>query len=246
MKITGTINRGGETLDVTINISETKYLWSDIIKECESWDTIEIPEEITNINEHAFSECTKLTSINVDDNNPKYSSMNGVLFNKDGTELIKYPMDRSDMDYFIPNDVAKIHDFAFHNCTNLISVTIPKNVTSIGSNAFQNCTKLRYIGIPNAVTSIDDCAFSGCTDLTYVNMGNGIKYIGEYAFDCCTSMTSIIIPDNVTCINEGAFYGCTNVEYISMPNSIEYIGTNAFIGCRTIEHIHIRAVNKEE
>jgi hypothetical protein len=77
-----------------------------------------------------------------------YSSVDGVLFNKLQTLLIKYPEGKSDNSYTIPDSVTSIGGWAFYNCTSLTSITIPDSVTSIGNNAFYNCTSLSSVTLP--------------------------------------------------------------------------------------------------
>jgi hypothetical protein len=109
--------------------------------------------------------CTSLNAIMVDTNNPAYSSVDGVLFNKTRTTLIKCP-ERKAGSYTIPNSVTSIGESAFAGCTSLTSVTIPNTVTNIGNFAFYSCTGLTNVVIGNSVTSIGGGAFSACYSLT--------------------------------------------------------------------------------
>jgi hypothetical protein len=91
-----------------------------------------IPDSVTSIEDYAFYSCGVLTSITIPENNPNYCSINGVLFNKDVTEIIQYPIGRTDTEYTIPNGVTTISDSAFYQCKSLTSITIPVSVTEIG------------------------------------------------------------------------------------------------------------------
>jgi hypothetical protein len=152
-----------------------------------------------------FDDCTNLTSITVDINNANYSSLDGVLFNKNKTTLILFPVGKGGSYTTIPNSVTSIGYRAFQFCTNLTSIVIPDSVTSIGVYAFISCTNLTYVVIPNSVTSIGDSAFGVCTNLTSVVIPNSVTRIGDYAFDRCTALTSIAIPHSVTSIGSNAF-----------------------------------------
>jgi hypothetical protein len=99
-------------------------------------------------------------------NNPTYSSLNGVLFNKSQTTLIEYPGGLNGS-YTIPGSVTSIGEEAFEG-NSLSSVTIPDSVTSIGEGAFDQCIRLTSVTIPNSVTNIGTDAFEDCASLTSV------------------------------------------------------------------------------
>ena len=192
---------------------------------CSSLTSVTIPDSVTSIGYSALSSCTSLTSIEVSYDNENYSSVDGVLFDKDKTKLIQYPAGSNRTIYSIPNSVISIGSDAFVGCTSLTSVT------SIGGSAFSGCTNLTSITIPDSVTSIGSYAFEDCTSLTSVTIGNSVTSIGGSAFSGCTSLTSITIPDSVTSIGDYAFYECTSLKSVTIPNSVTSIGHNAFYGC---------------
>ncbi len=133
---------------------------------CLCFTKIIIPENVISIGDSAFMYCESLTEISVDSSNQYYSSDEyGVLFNKDKTTLIQYPIGNTRTDYFIPNSVTSVNDYAFWGCTNLTSITIPDSVTSIGASVFWRCTNLTSVTIGDSVTSIGPSAFSDCTNL---------------------------------------------------------------------------------
>ena len=187
--------------------------------DCTSLTSFKIPNSVTSIGDYAFNSCSSLTSIKVDSDNQYYFSQDGVLFNKNKTTLIQYPIGNTRTSYTIPDSVTRIGDSAFEYCTRLTSVTIGKSVTSIGYNAFSDCTNLTSVTIPDSVTSIGEYAFSNCTSLTSVTIGNSVKYIYVGAFYICTSLTSVTIPDSITSIGDWAFGVCYELE------DVYYCGT---------------------
>ena len=206
---------------------------------CKGLTSITIPDSVTSINSSAFDGCSNLNQINVDTANTAYLSVNGVLFNKDKTELIRYPEGKTDTSYAIPNSVTSIGDWAFENCSSLTSVTIPDSVKSICQVAFRDCSSLTSITIPDSVTSIGEWAFSGCSGLTSVTIGNSVTSIANGTFMCCGSLTSIAIPNSVTSIGSSAFYDCSSLTSVTIGNSVTSIGETAFGGCSSLTSITI-------
>jgi hypothetical protein len=149
-----------------------------------------------------FIECTNLTSITVDNANANYSSLDGVLFNKNQTTLITFPGGKGGSYTTIPNSVTSIGDYAFNQCTNLTSVVIPNSVTSIGDSAFRECT-----------------------NLTSVVIGNSVTIIGYNAFYLCANLTSIAIPTSVTTIGNGAFLS-SGLLTVTIANNQVISGTS--------------------
>ncbi len=122
--------------------------------------SLEIGSNVSSIGNGVFMYCYGLSNITVDDNNKNYSSDEyGVLFNKDKTELIQYPIGNTRKNYTIPNDVTEIGYGSFGFCNNIISVDIPTGVTKIDDFAFYKCSGLTSIAIPKSVTSIGYAAF---------------------------------------------------------------------------------------
>ena len=157
---------------------------------CGGLTSVTIPNSVTTIGLYAFWGCKGLIGINVDGNNKEYSSIDGVLYNKDVSELICYPCGMPLNSFSIPNSVTTIMTYAFLECDGLTSVTIPNSIKFIRDNAFSGCTGLTSVTIPNSVTTIGDYVFSGCTGLTSVTIGNSVTTIGR-AFRNCNNIKEI-------------------------------------------------------
>ena len=148
---------------------------------CTGLKSITIPSSVTEIGENAFRGCKGLTSITADKNNKNYTSVNGVLFNKNKTEILAYPNAKSSS-YVIPSSVTEIGSAAFYDCTGLKSVTIPSSVKEIGIDAFSGCTGLKSVTISNGVTNIESWAFYGCTGLKSVTIPSSVAEICGSSF----------------------------------------------------------------
>ena len=211
----------------SINIPDSiASIGSYAFRGCSSLTSIKIPKSVVRIDSSAFSS-SGLASITVDSRNLEYSSVDGVLFNKNKTQLVTHPAGKG-ISYSIPNGVTSISSYAFSGCSSLTSITIPNSVTSIGYCAFEDCSSLTSITIPNNVTSIGYCAFEDCSSLTSVTIPNSVTSIGSYAFSGCSSLTSVTIPDGVTSIEPYAFQNCSRLASIAIPASVTTIYYGAF------------------
>ena len=206
---------------------------------CSRITSITIPSSVTSLGKHVFESCESLTNISVSSNNPNYSSVNGVLFNKNKTELIQYPTGSSLTQYDVPNGVTTICDRAFGYCRKLTGVTISNTVTTIESFAFNACSGLVSVYIPNSVTSIGDSVFSFCKNLKNITIPSSVKSIGDYTFQYCSSLTNVSIPDSVTSIGSWAFEECSSLTNVTIPDSVTEIGNNAFYNCLSLTHIAV-------
>jgi hypothetical protein len=220
---------------VTIPNSVINIGWG-AFQEC-ALTNVTIPNSVTSIGDLAFDSCRGLTAITVNTNNPAYSSVAGVLFNKSQTTLIEYPEGKAGS-YTIPNSVTSIGDWAFDECAGLTNVTIPNSLTSIGNGAFNECAGLTSVTIPNGVTSIGYEAFEDCFSLATVTIPNSVTTIGDAAFVDCTSLTSVTIPNSLTSIG-GWFDYCTSLSSVTIPNSVTSIGDAAFNGCSSLTNVTI-------
>ncbi len=213
--------------------SNVTLIGSSAFEGCSGLTSITIPKGVTSIFDRAFEGCSSLTGITVDADNATYSSDEfGVLFNKDKTTLIKYPIGNTATSYTIPESVTNIASNAFEGCKNLANVTLSNNVTTIGSYAFDGCTALSTVTIPDSVTTVDTYAFNGCSGLKNIVFGenSSLTTINQYVFSECDALTSVSIPNSVTKISKNAFVNCDNLASVTIPESVTTIEANAFKG----------------
>ncbi len=180
--------------------------------------SISIPASVTEM-ESAFTESYALTEINVDSSNPNYMSKDGVLFNKDGKELICYPDQKTDIEYTVSDGVVAIKDGAFADTRNLKKVTIPGNVKTIEKYAFSTMFgSLEEVVLSEGLAVIDDGAFSWCGGLTSITIPASVTKIGERAF-IESGLTGISFKGDALQIADNAFTNVTaTVKYLHTKN----------------------------
>ena len=265
--------------------SNITYIADSLFVDCSSLTSVSIPNNVTSIgfysfafttiseiyihsninsiNLNAFYDNFSLLEINVSEDNIIYKSIDGVLFNKESTTLIKFPAAKTGPVVF-PADTTRIEDMAFENCIYLVNISIPEGIISIGSYGFANtialetislpdslqligddafyyCESLKTITIPDNVTNIGSHAFSHCSLLEYITLSANLEAISDSMFGHCTSLKEIDIPESVTSIGYLAFYNCSSLVEISIPEGVTTIGNSAFSFCRNLVYIEIPA-----
>ena len=125
----------------------------------------------------------------------------------------------------IDSGVSVIGEYAFYECSNMISIEMPENLLNIGNYAFSNCSKLQNVRVPEGITQINNYVFRGCSGLKTIEFFDELTSIGSYAFYGCSSLENIEFSDEITNIGSMAFYGCSSLESIKVPNKISIINT---------------------
>lgn len=158
---------------------------------CAALTHVAIPAGVQEISSSAFVHCKALTAISVDPSNKRFSSLEGVLFNRQKDVLFRYPSGRSGA-YRIPEEVTQIGSGAFAGSDALTEIVISEGVEEIGWLAFEDCTALTRVALPRSLRSLGGGAFSGCSRLVGVRFAKGdIEDIGTKAFGDCPNLLSV-------------------------------------------------------
>lgn len=198
---------------------------------------VTIPETVTKIGDGAFTYCTALTGINVDENNPSYSSADGVLFEfskENDKALVRYPAAKTNSQYTIPDGVKTIGDMAFGGNPHLVNLTIPDSVTEIAAMAFlshedqgsqfNDCDHLKQINVAEG-----NSAYSSEDGVLFLNSGADGKILILYP--PAKGISQYTLPDNVSSVYTGAFISCDGLTSVAFPENFESLNEAAFVEC---------------
>lgn len=177
---------------------------------CESLEEIVLPATLSNIGEWAFFQCGSIACIQVDSDNTHYKSVEGTLYTKDGTRLIKYASSSTETSFNVPSGVLTISPGAFYNASSLINVNVASSVTNIGYQAFYGCNSLQSITLLSDAcwyVSKDQGATSGTSVSTIDSYKNAQLLTQDYSYYYWLAnleghtLTEETTP--LTCITEG-------------------------------------------
>ena len=221
------------------------YAFSD----CKQLTKINIPKGLIKISYDMFVHCTNLTEFTIDKNNPVFTAVDGVLFDKAMTTLVLYPAGKKG-GYTVPDTVFDFDINAFSGCRELTSISIPQSFMSDGHAPFSGCEKLADITVSehnSMYGSSDGVLFNkdGTVLFEYPMGRENDNYavpervirIYRCAFENCKFLSEVILPEGLTVIENHAFSGCERLTAITLPMSLQYIGRKAFDECPNLETI---------
>ncbi len=209
---------------------------------CYGFTSMTIPGSVGNIGRSSFAYCHGLRTIEVSAANQNYTAIDGVLFSKDGTELIQCPAGKSGV-YYVPAGVTSIREGAFAGCGMSI-IAVPQNAEydvsqlTVGTSAViarydQNTGELiveweYYVNDADEVVITGYSVPMGNLEIPSEIDGKPVTGIGDSAFAYCFGLTSVTLPNGLTSIGDKAFYNCYGCKSIWLPESVIHIGTDAF------------------
>ena len=200
---------------------------------CKSLDSITIGEGLASIEYDTFDGCKSLRSIIVDEKNPNYKDIDGNLYSKDGSVLVRYACNKPDTSFTVPDTVRTIKTFALLDSANLTSIIIPASVTCIEGAALRNCNSLESLTIPFVGTSDGATGIDGYFSSIF---GGGVRYEDNPKY-IPSSLKTVIVLDGATCVGGYAFTHCPKIEFVSIPDSVISFGNNVFWGCTNLTSV---------
>lgn len=206
---------------------------------CYSLLDVSISSTVNYIGNQAFDECENLNNIFVHENNTKFISVDGILFTRDMSVLVRYPAGRKGFYYTVPDGVKELSDGAFESAWNLVDVRLPDSITKIGYNAFF-ATQMYYdedryengcLYLGNHIVAANDKFLIDCI------VKKGTKTIADGAFVMSTNIETVVLPEGFTHIGENAFAWCYDLKQVHIPQSVVSVGESAFYECNSLETV---------
>lgn len=252
---------GDFVIPETVTYNHTIYTIVEFVDQLfannEDLTSVTIPKTIERFDIDGFAGCTNLQNIYIDEANSVYSSVDGVVFCKDRSELLYYPQGRTGS-YSIPEGTKAIGDQAFMY-SDLSSISMPDSVETLGISAFLGAGKLSSINlsknilklpsscfagtafssfeVPATINQMADNVFANCPNLESVKLPSKLNRMGGCCFSGCRKLTSVTLPSNLQTIPVSTFMNCTVLEQITLPKYLTSIEANAFQNCSSLRTI---------
>lgn len=213
-----------------------KKLENNLFSLCENLEYIYIPSSVEEIdvscfpcfsayNNYRYSCNFKLKNIDIDPNNMNYSFSDGVLYNKDKTEILMF-ISYNEAILKISEGVKVLNSNLFYDNEFIQMVILPESLEIIGKSAFERCSNLKSVTFPRNFEVIGDQVFSGCHSLNHVVWPDNLKVIGKYSF-AGTGFVKLNLPNTIEEIGDGAFSGL-KAKSVVLPKSVQTIGWGVF------------------
>ena len=198
--------------ETLVNISGDTFYNSANLKK------VNIPKNVKFMGNNPFAGCLEIVITN---ESPYFNLVDGVLYNKDFTRLIYYPISKKDDRYEIKEGCLILGKHSFYLCDNLNEVVIPSSIIKLENNPFSGCTKVNLINRSK-----------------FYHIDDSVIYDKDYSsvIGCLNSIdTDCLVLKNVKRICRNSFWNCKGIRKIILPKTLESIGYNPFVSCSNIE-----------
>jgi hypothetical protein len=217
---------------------------------CSSLETVSIPKNVSRIDDHAFGGCLSLNRIEVAAENPHFSSVDGVLLDKEEKVLLLYPMGREGP-YVMPDSVETIGEGVFRSCDLLTQITLSPKITKVTYGTFSYLKSLQNVRIGAGVERIEPDAFNYCPNISSISVdpansfyssSDGVLFNKEKTklIRCPAGFTgTFIVPSSVVTIGSSAFSRCHRLSSVKISHGVLSIGSYAFASCSELRQVMI-------
>ena len=250
------------SLETVVLQEGLKGMGNSVFNECFNLKSISLPSTFKSFGMWVFWDCYSVEKYDVAEENPYFTSVDGVLYSKDLKTLVQYPAGSTVKDFIVPEgtetvgfascegainlekvtipaSVKKLDGASLYKCDNLKEIKLNEGLEEIGNEAFYNCLNLSAPVLPQSIKTIGSGAFTGCESFVNVVIPEKVTYIDFRLFYNCYSLETVKFSQNVNTIDQEAFSGCVSLKSIDLPKSLQYIGPIAFKNCNKMNEIYV-------
>lgn len=211
-------------------------------------EEVTLPASVSRLGSAPFGDCPSLRSIVVEEGNKNYASLDGVLFTKDMTRLINYPIGDGKESYTMPASVTVVGANSMRNNVVMTEISLSPALTTIEAGAFNYCAVTSFT-IPAGVSMIGASAFAGNSSLVefvvdpsnkwYCSDGGMLLTKDKKVLLVGVSQATINIPEGVEEISESAFYRLPAIRTVNFSSTVKTVGKSAFSTCTNLTSLNI-------
>ena len=205
---------------------------------------------VSQVDADAFSQGGPVTAFDVPIDHPYFSEQDGVLYNREGNALVRYPAGRTDETFSVPPSVHDLRHSAFEGAKHLKAVFLPETLGGMGSHAFSDCEQLEQIRLPDSLSRMGRAVFRGCVSLKQLEVSPAHPFfrrvdsflINLQERSLVLSMPALTgnavnVPQDILQIGEFAFVQCSRLEKVTLHHGLRSIGRYAFYHCADLREI---------
>ena len=227
------------SLETVVFQEGLKGMGNSVFNECINIKSISLPSTFKSFGMWVFWDCLSVESFSVPENNPYFTSKDGILYTKDMKTLVQYPAGSTAKELNVLDGVEVLGFASCEGAYNLEKVTIPSSVRMLDGASLYKCDNLKEIQLSEGLEEIGNEVFYGCMYLKDPVLPKSIKKIGSGAFTGCESFEHVVLPENVTYIDFRLFYNCYALKKVDFSSKVDVIDQEAFSGCVSLESMII-------
>ena len=203
---------------------------------------------LTGIDHDAFDHTGPITAFQAEAGHPAFSCRDGVLFDRSGEYLLRYPPSRAADTYAVPSGTREIGIGAFAGASALREVSLPEGLVQVGDRAFSECGALKSISLPASLKRLGHEAFRGSLMMSGIALPARHPFLrveGCFLTDRAENTlllclpgrgeTELTAPEGIRYVDDCAFYGCGRLERIHLHHGLRTLGRYAFYHCRSLK-----------
>lgn len=234
----GAFNKCSKITSLTLS-NTIKSIGDEAFSYCENLESLTISKSVEAIGIDLFLNSSQLKELIVSEENEFYQAQGGILYSKDGKELISCINGVDNVS--ILESVENIYESAFEKCIRLTSIKIPNSVKKLNRYTFSYCVSLQKVELPESLKKISDSEFNNCISLKEIILPDSLEEIGYSAFNKCQSLISITIPSSTKSIGMEAFKNCSSLKKVEFLGCPDLSATSIFSSCDNLEEIICRS-----